>query len=149
MVVIRLARTGSKKNPFYHVVVADKRKARDGGPIENVGYFNPMARGHSVRLELKKERIDHWLNQGAQVSLRVSHLIKEHSKQPSEPIVRPTKAELRQTQAEASKEAIKKKMTAEKKAEEAEGEKEKTETEPAAQAESENKSKEKTETDKA
>ena len=54
------------KAPFYHVVVADKRRARDGRYIENVGYFNPVARGQAVRLELKKDRIDHWIAQGAQ-----------------------------------------------------------------------------------
>ena len=78
MVVIRLARTGAKKSPFYHLVVTDKRNARDGRFIERVGYFNPVARGQAVRLQLEKDRIDHWMGLGAQPSERVQSLIKEH-----------------------------------------------------------------------
>ncbi len=70
MVVIRLARTGSKNNPFYHIVIADKRKPRDGRFIERVGYYNPMARGQDVRLQIESERVDYWLGQGAQASDR-------------------------------------------------------------------------------
>lgn len=77
MVVIRLARTGVKKKPFYHVVVADRRNPRDGRFIEQVGYFAPMARGQSIRLSLNQERIDHWINIGAQASPRVTRLIKD------------------------------------------------------------------------
>jgi small subunit ribosomal protein S16 len=80
MVVIRLARGGAKKSPFYHVVVADKRRSRDGRYIEQVGYFNPVARGQATRLEMKKDRIDHWIGQGAQPSERVSALIKQFDK---------------------------------------------------------------------
>ena len=77
MVTIRLARGGSKKNPFYQIVVTDSRSARNGRFIEKVGYFNPMARGQEVRLELKNDRVDHWLGQGAQTSVRVNTLLKE------------------------------------------------------------------------
>lgn len=80
MVVIRLARTGAKKSPFYHVVVADKRSRNSGRFIERLGYFNPVAQGQAIRLDLHKERIEHWVNQGAQVSERVSHLVKEFTK---------------------------------------------------------------------
>ena len=80
MVVIRLARRGSKKNHFYHVVVADQRSPRDGRFIERLGYYNPMARGHEIKLQLGKERISYWLNQGAQASLTVQHLIKKFEK---------------------------------------------------------------------
>ena len=80
MVVIRLARGGNKKNPFYHVVVADRRSPRDGRFIERVGYYNPMARGQDIRLQLEKERISYWLSQGAQTSLHVKHLIKKLEK---------------------------------------------------------------------
>lgn len=76
MVVIRLARGGAKKAPFYHIVAADKRSARDGRYIEKLGYFNPSARGEATYIELKKERIDHWLGQGAQPSERVNYLVK-------------------------------------------------------------------------
>ena len=77
MVTIRLARGGAKKSPFYQIVVTDSRSSRDGRFIEKIGYFNPMARGKEVRLELKKDRVDHWVDQGAQTSVRVSTLIKE------------------------------------------------------------------------
>lgn len=81
MVTIRLSRAGSKKRPFYHVVVADSRKARDGRFIERVGFFNPIARGGEVRLNIEQERVEHWVSQGAIASERVKSLLKEHSKQ--------------------------------------------------------------------
>lgn len=77
MVTIRLARGGAKKRPFYHVVVADSRSARDGRYIERVGFFNPVARGQEERLRLDKERIEHWISQGAKTSDRVAKLIKD------------------------------------------------------------------------
>jgi len=80
MVVIRLARGGSKKSPFYHIVAADKRMPRDGRYLENMGYFNPVARGLATRLEIKEERIQHWVDQGAQMSERVQRLMKEFKK---------------------------------------------------------------------
>lgn len=80
MVTIRLARGGSKKRPFYQIVVTDSRSARDGRFIENVGFFNPMARGKEIRLEIKQERIDYWLSTGAQTSVRVNTLLKDASK---------------------------------------------------------------------
>jgi len=79
MVTIRLARGGAKKRPFYHVVVADSRMPRDGRYIERVGFFNPIASGQEVRLQLKSERIDYWLSQGAQPSVRVNKLIESNS----------------------------------------------------------------------
>ena len=80
MVTIRLARGGSKKRPFYQIVVTDSRSARDGRFIEKIGFFNPMARGQEVRLELQNERVDHWLDKGAQTSVRVNTLLKESKK---------------------------------------------------------------------
>lgn len=80
MVTIRLARGGSKKRPFYQIVVTDSRSARDGRFIEKVGYFNPMARGQEVRLEVENERVEHWISKGAQTSVRVNTLLKESSK---------------------------------------------------------------------
>jgi small subunit ribosomal protein S16 len=77
MVVIRLARGGAKKRPFYHLTVADKRNSRDGRFIERVGFFNPVARGNEERLNLNQERIDYWLDKGAQPSPRVSTLLKQ------------------------------------------------------------------------
>lgn len=81
MVVIRMARGGSKKRPFYHVVVTDSRNSRDGRFIERLGFFNPIARGGEVRLKLDIDRIDQWVSQGASLSERVKSLLKEHRKQ--------------------------------------------------------------------
>ncbi|QFT54189.1 30S ribosomal protein S16 [Microbulbifer sp. THAF38] len=77
MVTIRLARGGAKKRPFYHLTVTDSRKSRDGRFIERVGFFNPVARGQEERLRIDHERVDYWLGHGAQVSDRVSKLLKE------------------------------------------------------------------------
>lgn len=80
MVVIRLSRGGAKKRPFYHVVVSDRREARDGRCIERVGYFNPAARGKDIPLLMNLERIRYWLSQGAQPSDRVQSLLKAAEK---------------------------------------------------------------------
>ena len=75
MVVIRLARGGAKKRPFYRVVVADRRFPRDGRYIEQVGTYDP--RTTQTQVNLKLERVDHWLNVGAQPSDTVRSLIKK------------------------------------------------------------------------
>lgn len=77
MVTIRLARGGSKKRPFYHLTVADSRKARNGRFIERIGFFNPVATGGEVRLSVNQERVNYWISQGAQPSERVAQLIKK------------------------------------------------------------------------
>jgi small subunit ribosomal protein S16 len=77
MVKIRLSRGGAKKKPFYHIVVSDSRRARDGRNIERVGFFNPVARGQEERLRLNLERVDYWMGVGAQVSDRVKTLVSE------------------------------------------------------------------------
>lgn len=77
MVSIRLARGGSKKRPFYHVTVADSRDARNGRYIERLGFFNPIARGQEERLRIDNERLAYWKGQGANVSDRVSKLVKD------------------------------------------------------------------------
>ena len=61
MVVIRLARGGAKKRPFYHVVVTDKRNKRDGRYIERAGYYNPLAKGQEKRIHLDIETINSWI----------------------------------------------------------------------------------------
>jgi small subunit ribosomal protein S16 len=76
MVVVRLARGGTKKRPFYYVVAADKRAPRDGRFIERLGFYNPIAQGKETRLRLELERITHWQNRGAKLSERVTHLLK-------------------------------------------------------------------------
>lgn len=78
MVVIRLSRGGSKKRPFYRVVVADKRMPRDGRFIERVGLYNPVASGQEEKLRLEMDRIEYWVAQGAQPSERVQRLIKDN-----------------------------------------------------------------------
>lgn len=76
MVVIRLARHGGKKNPFYHVTVADKAAKRDGRFVERVGFYNPNARGQAEGLRLDLDRVDYWLSVGARPSERVKKLIE-------------------------------------------------------------------------
>ncbi|MDP5208114.1 30S ribosomal protein S16 [Alishewanella sp. SMS9] len=80
MVTIRLQRGGAKKRPFYHVVVADSRFARDGRFIERVGFFNPIASGTEEKLRLDLDRVDHWVAQGASLSDRVTNLVKTAKK---------------------------------------------------------------------
>ncbi|MBL91607.1 MAG: 30S ribosomal protein S16 [Myxococcales bacterium] len=75
MVVIRLARGGAKKRPFYRVVVADRRFPRDGRYIEQVGTYDP--RTTQTQVNLKLERVDHWIKVGAQPSDTVRSLIKK------------------------------------------------------------------------
>lgn len=81
MVVIRLSRAGAKKRPFYNVVVADQRYPRGGRYIEKVGYFNPVAAGKDVKLQIEVERVQHWISQGAQPSDRVNSLLKQLQKE--------------------------------------------------------------------
>ncbi len=73
MVVIRLARAGTKKKPFYRVVVTDQRNARDGRFIEQVGTYDPRVQQNALKVALN--RVDHWMTHGAQPSETVSHLI--------------------------------------------------------------------------
>ncbi len=80
MVTIRLQRGGAKKRPFYQMVVTDSRNARDGRFIENVGFFNPVARGQEEKLRVDLGRVEHWIGQGAQMSDRVSKLVKDANK---------------------------------------------------------------------
>ena len=77
MVVIRLARGGSKHRPFFHVVVADSHNRRDGRFIERVGFYNPVANEKHERVRLQADRLNHWIAQGAQVSDAVAKLINE------------------------------------------------------------------------
>ena len=74
MVVIRLARWGAKKRPFYRMVVADSRKARDGRFIEQVGTYNTQTAQGEASLRL--ERIEHWVQQGAQLSDTANRLVR-------------------------------------------------------------------------
>ncbi|MDT7524541.1 MULTISPECIES: 30S ribosomal protein S16 [Idiomarinaceae] len=80
MVTIRLQRGGAKKRPFYQMVVTDSRNARDGRFIENVGFFNPLARGQEETLRVDLDRVDHWVGTGATLSERVAKLVKDARK---------------------------------------------------------------------
>jgi small subunit ribosomal protein S16 len=80
MVVIRLARGGAKKRPFYHMVVADSRRARDGRFIERVGFYDPKAPQGREALRVNLERITHWSGKGAKLSPTVTRLVKQFGK---------------------------------------------------------------------
>ena len=77
MVTIRLSRGGAKGRPFYHLVVSDSRRARDGRYIERIGFFSPIATGSEERLRVDLSRVDYWIGVGAQVSTRVASLVKD------------------------------------------------------------------------
>jgi small subunit ribosomal protein S16 len=99
MVVIRLARGGAKKRPFYNVVVTDSRSRRDGRFIERVGFYNPVAAAHEEGLRIAHDRIAYWRDHGAKLSETVSMLVTRASKGPpaaaapaAEPAVTPATA---------------------------------------------------------
>ena len=81
MVRISLARQGSKKNPFYHITVADQRRSRDGRFIERVGYFNPVAKGNAQEYRIEMDRVDYWLSKGAQPTDMVKKLVSRARKE--------------------------------------------------------------------
>jgi small subunit ribosomal protein S16 len=83
MVTIRLTRRGGKNQPFYHVMVTDKRKRQGGASLEQVGFFNPSAQGADTKLRLDLARIDYWTSKGAEVSDRVKSLVAGYRKQAS------------------------------------------------------------------
>ncbi len=78
MVKVRLSRGGSKKRPFYHIVVADKSRARNGKFIEQIGYYDPSR--PITEAHVDHERYAYWKGVGAQTSKRVQRVIFEHSK---------------------------------------------------------------------
>ena len=77
MVVIRLARGGSKRRPFYNIVVANSQNRRDGRFIERVGFYNPVASGGEQPLRVAFDRVDYWAGQGAQLSPTVARLVAQ------------------------------------------------------------------------
>jgi len=79
MVVIRLARGGAKKRPFYNMVVADSRTRRDGRFVERVGFYNPVASGNAEGLRVSMDRLQYWQEQGAQLSPTVARLVKQYA----------------------------------------------------------------------
>jgi len=75
VLMIRLSRTGARKQPQYRVVVIEKERARNGRPVETVGTYNPRTSPASI--ELKRERIDYWVSKGARMSDRVSKIVSK------------------------------------------------------------------------
>ena len=80
MVVIRLARSGAKKRPFFNMVVADSRNRRDGRFVERLGFYNPMAAANEQGFTVDAERLAYWQGQGAQMSPTVARLVKSGAK---------------------------------------------------------------------
>lgn len=156
MVVIRLARGGDKKNPFYRIVAADKRDRRDGRYIEQLGFFDPMARGQAKPIKLDMDRLEYWEKNGAQFSDRVAKLVKRLRKG-EEFIAAKTISQYKSEQASVAEELHRKRLeeekkAAEKKAAEEAAEKkaaEKAEAEKAKAEAAEKKAAEKTEAEKA
>ena len=132
MLTIRLARSGAKKRPFFHVSVADSRMPRDGRFVERVGYYNPIASGQEVRLKLDLERIDYWIGQGAQPSDRVLNLLKQNKETPEQTEKRLATKELKRQKKLAKKLADKEPL--EEVSEEAPAEEAATEEAPAEEA---------------
>ncbi len=83
MVMIRLARFGAKKKPFYRVVAIEKERARNGRSLEVLGHYNPMV--HPALVVLKRDRLDHWTRNGAQMSDTVKRLV-ENQPAPAPPV---------------------------------------------------------------
>ena len=107
MVIIRLSRGGSKKTPFYNVVVADSRNRRDGRFIERIGFYNPMAKIGTEALRIDNERVTHWKGHGALLTDSVNRLVKLHAKGP-EAIVALKKKDADKVEVRKAKEAAKK-----------------------------------------
>ena len=76
MLMIRLARFGAKKKPFYRVVVIEKERARNGRNLEVVGHYDPLA--HPAKVDLKHDRLEYWTKHGAQMSDTVRHLAEKY-----------------------------------------------------------------------
>ncbi|MGV0005416.1 MAG: 30S ribosomal protein S16 [Candidatus Porifericomitaceae bacterium WSBS_2022_MAG_OTU9] len=83
MLKIRLSRSGAPKRPFYHIVVADVRRKRGGRYTENIGFYDPVARGASVPLRFDVERAQYWISQGAQPTERVKALLRQATTVPA------------------------------------------------------------------
>jgi small subunit ribosomal protein S16 len=84
MLMIRLARFGAKKKPFYRVVVIEKERARDGRSLEVVGNYNPLT--DPAKITLQHDRIEHWIRRGARLSDTVERLVKSHPAPTAQPV---------------------------------------------------------------
>lgn len=99
MVVIRLSRSGAKKRPFYNIVAADKREARDGRFIERLGFYNPGAVEGEEGLRIARDRLDYWLGQGAKASSTVQRLARQAARMPAPVALEPEAAAPAQAEA--------------------------------------------------
>ena len=81
MVIIRLARGGAKKRPFFNIVATDSRNRRDGRFIERIGFYNPVASGAAEIVRIAQDRLTHWTDNGAQLSPAVARLVALEAKQ--------------------------------------------------------------------
>ena len=98
---MRLARGGTKKRPFYRIVIADERAPRDGNFIEKIGNFNPMVpKDHKERVVISKERAEHWLKVGAQPTDRVQRILAELGMMDAPKITEKTKKHLPKAKAQ-------------------------------------------------
>ncbi|MEJ2623130.1 MAG: 30S ribosomal protein S16 [Pseudolabrys sp.] len=108
MLTIRMARAGTKKRPFYHIVVADSHSPRDGRFIERLGYFNPLLpKDKEERLKFDIEKAKAWMAKGAQPSDRVKRFLDAAGVLKREPRNNPQKAIPRKQRKEMAEEAAK------------------------------------------
>lgn len=84
MLMIRLARFGAKKKPFYRVVVIEKERARNGRNLEVLGHYNPLVK--PAKVLLKHDRLDYWVKNGAQLSDTVQRLVKNNPAEQAQPV---------------------------------------------------------------
>ena len=84
MLMIRLARFGAKKKPFYRVVLIEKTRARNGRSLEVLGHYNPVAQ--PAQVDLKHDRVEYWTKQGAQLSDTVKRLVEKHPAPVAQPV---------------------------------------------------------------
>ena len=84
MLMIRLARFGAKKKPFYRVVVIEKERARNGRSLEVVGHYNPLT--NPAKVDLKHDRLEYWTKNGAQMSPTVERLVKNNPAAAPQPV---------------------------------------------------------------
>jgi small subunit ribosomal protein S16 len=113
MLVIRMARAGTKKRPFYHIVLADSRSPRDGRFIERLGYYNPLLpKDKEERLKLDLDKVKDWIKKGAQPSDRVSRFLdaagivkREKRNNPEKSVPRKERKALKEEAAKAKEEA--------------------------------------------
>jgi small subunit ribosomal protein S16 len=84
MLMIRLARFGAKKKPFYRVVLIEKERARNGRNLEVLGHYNPLT--HPAKVLLKHDRLQYWTQHGAQMSDTVQRLVKDHPAEAPQPV---------------------------------------------------------------